>query len=56
MIFTTFLNSFTRMEENSSLTASVSLETLVTSFHTGVVLKKFRERLWIWPKTSSRIR
>ena len=35
------------MVENSSLTASVSLDTRVTSLPTGVVLKKESDRLCI---------
>ena len=45
IIFTMFLKSFTKMVEKSSLTASVSLETRVTSFPTGVLLKKFNDKL-----------
>lgn len=42
------------MVENSSLTASVSLDTRVTSLPTGVVLKKESDRLCICVNVSSR--
>ena len=42
------------MVENSSLTASVSLDTRVTSLPTGVILKKESDRLCICVNVSSR--
>ena len=42
------------MVENSSLTASVSLDTRVTSLPTGVVLKKESDRLCICVNVSTR--